>query len=50
MEKPRILLGGHRGDRAHYPENTMSAMQAMARMGADAIETDVRMTVMANWC
>lgn len=44
MEKPRILLGGHRGDRAHYPENTMPAMQAMARMGADAIETDVRMT------
>lgn len=40
----RVLLGGHRGDRKHYPENTMPAFRAMAEMGADVIETDVRMT------
>lgn len=48
MEKkpqiPRILLGAHRGDRYHYPENTMPAFRAAVEMGCDAIETDVRMT------
>ncbi len=39
-----ILLGGHRGDRKNCPENTMVAFRAMEEMGADAIETDVRMT------
>lgn len=40
----RVLLGGHRGDRKHYPENTMPAFRAIEEIGADAIETDVRMT------
>lgn len=43
-ENSRVLLGGHRGDRKNYPENTMPAFIAMQEMGADAIETDVRMT------
>ena len=40
----RILLGSHRGDRTHYPENTMSAFRYSVELGLDAIETDVRMT------
>ena len=44
MDGSRILIGGHRGDRKNYPENTMPAFIAMEEMGADAIETDVRMT------
>ena len=40
----KILFGSHRGDRAHYPENTMPAFRATGDMGCDAVETDVRMT------
>ena len=40
----RITIGGHRGDRKNFPENTMPAFEAIIKMGADAIETDVRMT------
>ena len=39
-----ILFGSHRGDRLHYPENTMPAFRATGELGCDAIETDVRMT------
>ena len=45
MDGSRILLGGHRGDRKHYPENTMSAFRGALELGLDAIETDVRMTL-----
>ena len=44
MDGSRVLLGAHRGDRLHYPENTMPAFRAAAKMGCDVIETDVRMT------
>ena len=44
MDGSRILLGGHRGDKTNYPENTMSAFRSSLEMGIDAIETDVRMT------
>ena len=44
MDGTKILLGGHRGDRKHFPENTMSAFKAALDLGIDAIETDVRMT------
>ena len=44
MDGSRVLLGSHRGDRKHYPENTMSAFKASIELGLDAIETDVRMT------
>ena len=40
----RIILAAHRGDRKHFPENTMPAFEAALRMGADMIETDVHMT------
>ena len=39
-----MLLGAHRGDRKNFPENTMPAFISAAKMGCDAIETDVRMT------
>lgn len=44
MDGSRITIGGHRGDRKNFPENTIPAFAAMIEMGADAIETDVRMT------
>ena len=44
MHDTKIILGGHRGDRKNYPENTMPAFIAIREMGADAIETDVRTT------
>ena len=44
MNGKKILLGAHRGDRLHCPENTMAAFRAAVEMGCDAIETDVRMT------
>lgn len=44
MNGTKVLLGAHRGDRFHYPENTMSAFRAAAEIGCDVIETDVRMT------
>ncbi|MBQ8893717.1 MAG: hypothetical protein IJ043_04835 [Clostridia bacterium] len=44
LDGHRILLGCHRGDRAHFPENTMPAFRAAVELGLDAIETDVRMT------
>ena len=44
LDGTRVLLGGHRGDRKNFPENTMPAFIAIQEMGADAIETDVRMT------
>lgn len=40
----KMMVAGHRGDSANYPENTMQAFRAAIAAGADMIETDVRMT------
>lgn len=40
----QVLVSGHRGDRIHGMENTMSAMKLSVAAGVDMIETDVRMT------
>jgi glycerophosphoryl diester phosphodiesterase len=37
-------LYGHRGAAAHHPENTMASFRAALEAGADALETDVRLT------
>jgi|HigsolmetaAR203D_1030402.scaffolds.fasta_scaffold02209_8 glycerophosphoryl diester phosphodiesterase len=42
MGKPVIFA--HRGASAYCPENTMSAFRKAVELGADGIETDVRMT------
>lgn len=34
----------HRGDSVHAPENTMAAFEQAVRLGADALEFDVRLT------
>ena len=44
MDGSRVTIGGHRGDRRYFPENTMPAFRSAVEMGCDAIETDVRMT------
>jgi len=44
MKGNRIILAAHRGDRKNAPENTMPAFEKALNLGADMIETDVRMT------
>ena len=39
-----MLLLAHRGYHADVPENTMAAFEAALRLGADGIETDVRLS------
>lgn len=41
----QILVSGHRGDRVHGIENTMTAMRLAVEAGVDMIETDIRMTL-----
>ena len=41
---PRILVHGHRGARAIYPENTIPAFQYAISIGADVLEMDVAVT------
>jgi len=38
------LVVGHRGNRAHAPENTLEAFDQAVALGADAIEFDVRLS------
>ncbi|HMB69776.1 MAG TPA: glycerophosphodiester phosphodiesterase family protein, partial [bacterium] len=42
MTRPRLL--GHRGARAHSPENTLTSLRHALRSGADGFEFDVRAT------
>ena len=41
---PRILVHGHRGARAMYPENTIPAFRYAIDIGADLLEMDVAVT------
>lgn len=43
MQRP-FRVYGHRGAAAHHPENTARSFHAAMADGADALETDVRMT------
>ena len=40
----RRLVIGHRGDRAHAPENTIESLTLAVEAGVDALEFDVRAT------
>ena len=40
----RILVHGHRGARAIYPENTIPAFEYAIKIGADVLEMDVAVT------
>ena len=40
----RMLSGSHRGDRFHYPENSIEAIISAIKMGADNIEVDIQKT------
>jgi glycerophosphoryl diester phosphodiesterase len=41
---PRILVHGHRGARAMYPENTIPAFEYAIKAGADVLEMDLAVT------
>jgi glycerophosphoryl diester phosphodiesterase len=40
----RPLLGGHRGNPAHHPENTMRSFRSAIEAGCDLIECDVHLS------
>ena len=40
----RILLGGHRGNAAECPENTLASFQSAIDLGVDVIECDVHLS------
>lgn len=40
----RVLVVGHRGARARFPENTLPAVRHALEAGADGVEVDVRLT------
>ena len=40
----RIMLGGHRGNPAEYPENTLASFQSAIDAGCDMVECDVHLT------
>src|SRR5512140_136192 len=44
FDLPRPVVFGHRGARAHAPENTMASFELALAQGADAIELDARLT------
>lgn len=39
-----FLVGGHRGASARFPENTLAAVTGAFAIGADFVETDLRLT------
>ena len=39
---PKVVA--HRGDSAHFPENTLHAFESAYAMGVDVIETDVHLS------
>src|SRR5437588_9586168 len=41
---PRILVHGHRGARAIFPENTLPAFEYAIAQGVDVLELDVAVT------
>lgn len=41
---PVFRIYAHRGDAAYHPENTLPAFHSALEKGADALETDVRLT------
>ncbi|HEV2140414.1 MAG TPA: glycerophosphodiester phosphodiesterase family protein [Candidatus Dormibacteraeota bacterium] len=43
-DEGRPLLGGHRGDPAHHPENTMRSFRSAIAAGCDLIECDVHLS------
>jgi glycerophosphoryl diester phosphodiesterase len=38
------LVIGHRGNRAHAPENTLASLREAAALGVDAVEFDLRVS------
>ncbi len=46
----RPLIFGHRGARAHAPENTLKAFERAIDDGADGVELDVRATACGTLC
>lgn len=44
QSKTNVLVAGHRGIRAKYPENTMFSFRKAKELGVDMIEMDVRLS------
>ncbi|MEG1887613.1 MAG: glycerophosphodiester phosphodiesterase family protein, partial [Oscillospiraceae bacterium] len=48
LPKNKVIVAGHRGIKALYPENTFVSFQAAIDAGVDMIETDLRLTSDGN--
>ena len=44
-----LAIFAHRGDIAHWPENTLQSVMAAKHMGVDGIEIDVRKSADGTW-
>ena len=44
MKRSRPSIHAHRGDAAHFPENTLAAFRAALETGAEGIEFDVHLS------
>jgi glycerophosphoryl diester phosphodiesterase len=44
QESGRPLIGGHRGNPAEFPENTLASFRSAIELGVDIIECDVHMS------
>jgi glycerophosphoryl diester phosphodiesterase len=44
LQSGRILLGGHRGNAAEFPENTLVSFASALELGVDLIECDVHLS------
>ncbi len=44
MEAGRVLVGGHRGNPAEHPENTLASFRSAIELGVDMVECDVHLS------
>ncbi len=44
LRSGRTLLGGHRGNAAEYPENTLASFRSALELGVDVLECDVHLS------
>ena len=44
VAKKNIVIAGHRGNPAAFPENTMDSFRSAVELGVDMVETDIHVS------